>query len=454
MSKKSDARNDAIAALELQYDWDYGALEQQQQLAVNSLLSRSFDSGDTTENTVLLLAGALELSPAGTSELAGLRDAFGLPPLPGVEDQTGGQTQSDFEAQLAESQRIANAKAALGPAADFITQEGFESLGLTGDLATDAFLRQFFGAPQGRTGPSAETLAIQQGQLDVSQQNADTAQFGAMAQDAFNRARIAIDNGQLDLAREEFEAGELWQNFAARLASRGQATSEAQTGISGFNALEAAVQGRGALELGASGQLGTLFGTFGDLLATQQRLGLDILSTPRNALPAFLMGLGDQPGFEAFDVQNILGLDPAQLQDILQRTLSGIESVQTRAQQPNEIDVMQILANISGTADQLTQGLPALGQRTTPDAEVAGMTRPPVEVAPVTMPGAQPAAAPVAPVTVNVNTAPAPAPAPVPTRSIEDTINDLGAPRGRFTPVPQPSRITGLVEAEGFEGPV
>lgn len=253
-------------------------------------------------------------------------------------------------------------------------------------------LRPQGGSGGGASGPSAAELAIMQGNLAVNQ-------FSAEANAAYQRAQVALGQGNLELAFQELSNANYWN-------AQGQALGEGQLGVGAFNAQEGAVQGRGALDLGAADTMSSLVNTLGGLAESQARLGLDILSTPRNAIAGFFLGQGAENPGSAFSPSRLLGIDPAQIQSVIQDTLMAANSAMTRANQPNDIDLQSILTGLSQRANQALQGAPGIDTSSVPDPEAA-FQRTPTQV-----PAPQPMGAPAGNPSAVTGNSPAPAMGP------------------------------------------
>lgn len=254
-----------------------------------------------------------------------------------------------------------------------------------GELSLEELIAKFMGA--GDPTLDREKFEEAQSQFDLTfaaQQARDESTR------LTNEANVALRGGELNLAREKFAAAQEQQDIANRLDARIQATAEANVGLRGFEAGTADITARGALESSAATNLSNLVNTIGNLSARQEELGLDILSTPRNIFPAFFLGQGRDPSSELFDmfnVKNILGIDPNQIQGLLKQALDAIGGLQGRAAAP-PFDVTSLLSDLSARAGDIGADIGLDDEP--PEATFQRPVAPPVAAPP-------PAPAPMAP---------------------------------------------------------
>lgn len=203
-------------------------------------------------------------------------------------------------------------------------------------------------------GLDLEALGLQQN-MEQFMLNYQLRQAEMNAANARAAASSAVAQGNLALAREQFAYAQQQDEIANRLSARAQAATEAGLGIRGFEASEQALQGRGGLEAAAAGNLTDLTNILGNLGLQQQQLGLDILTTPRNAVAAFLLGQGQSGdmSWQQFNPSNILGIDAAQFQSYLGQAQNAINALLTRANQPQEFDIGAILSGLSQNAGNI-----------------------------------------------------------------------------------------------------
>lgn len=274
----------------------------------------------------------------------------GVGPTIGGGDQTVGQAEDplDFLRQMYQLQ----SEFAPGnvPAA-FSTQD-LRDLGFTdSDLLQQAFLNQFGIGP----GSQQQTNATN---AESNRMNAITAAASQRAQQAYQQGQLAVQNGQLDLAREQFASSEYWTGVANDLSQRQfdleAAATPANIATQMFGAQESALQGRGALELGSANTYSGLASLLGGMAESQANLGVSLLTNPRNATAAFLLGQGADPDtaaqFQQFNVERLLGIDPAQIQEMVGLASQAAGAAQQRASQPQEINLQTFLDALSETA--------------------------------------------------------------------------------------------------------
>ena len=58
-----------------------------------------------------------------------------------------------------------------------------------------------------------------------------------------------------------------------------------------------------------------------------------------------------------FNVSNILGIDPSQIQDLLAQALEAISGLQSRAAGPSGVDVASLLDNLSARAGDIGEDI-------------------------------------------------------------------------------------------------
>ena len=122
-------------------------------------------------------------------------------------------------------------------------------------------------------------------------------------------------------------------------------------GISNFSAIEDAILGRGNLGARGAENYSNLTSILGNLGIAQQQLGLQIATTPRNAIAAFLMGAGQSgQGAQMFNPQNILGINPAQIQGVIQSALNSAAQVGNLPAM-EKFDVNGIISGMTGAAN-------------------------------------------------------------------------------------------------------
>lgn len=243
----------------------------------------------------------------------------------------------------------------------------FLAAGLSPDQAQEALLASLGvggGGDQGITD-------FQQAQLDfqLRQFNAQQSQQGISQ--AMQAAGIALQEGNFELALQQFEAANFLGSEAsgrANLATAGNLQQQqAQT-----------IQGAAGIDIAAGSLLGNLVNTIGQLGVEQQRLGLDLLRTPRNATAAFLLGLGteDPVAFPQFDVSNILGIDVGQIQGLIDSVVEAAGSARTRAGESTEISLNDLLSALETEASRVRTGLGEAVDGEEPEVEETTMTAP------------------------------------------------------------------------------
>ena len=94
---------------------------------------------------------------------------------------------------------------------------------------------------------------------------------------AYKRGLVLLQQGQLDLANKEFQAGDYWSGVASQI-------SGVNSGVGILGAETQGIGTRGQLNINAGDIFGSLANNMGNLAEKQARLGLDILTTPRNAV--------------------------------------------------------------------------------------------------------------------------------------------------------------------------
>jgi hypothetical protein len=99
--------------------------------------------------------------------------------------------------------------------------------------------------------------------------------------------------------------------------------------------MENSAIGRGNLAARGAEGMGTLANNYGNLLAEQQRLALEQLKTPRNAIASFLIGQGmgvdDATSAQGkFNPKNLFGLDPNALSGMFQQAFGAAQGINTR----------------------------------------------------------------------------------------------------------------------------
>lgn len=122
-------------------------------------------------------------------------------------------------------------------------------------------------------------------------------------------------------------------------------------GVSNFSAIEDALLGRGNLSARGAENYSNLVNILGNLGVAQQQLGLDIATTPRNAIAGFLMGRGQSAaGAEMFNPANILGINPAQIQQVIQSALASASQVGVLPAM-EKFDAGGIISGMTGAAN-------------------------------------------------------------------------------------------------------
>lgn len=301
---------------------------------------------------------------------------------------------------------------------DFQTLQDFSGFGLGADDATDA-LRAQFGLP------SAGDVERAERGLDIAGINAATGRINAIVNQELATAQILLDQDMFEAAEVHLDRADALNKFSAAfvplefdLGARQVALQEGGVITDAFNALTSELSTRGQLEGVAGTGFTNLVSVLGNLAAEQQRLGLDILRTPRNAIPAFLLGLGQEPGFEQFDVRRLLGIDPAGLQDVINQAISSFQGVRDVAGEPftaggEPFDLVKKIEELRTGAAGAATDVPQLADFLPADVEAGQIDD-----------GALPPVAPVeepatAPVTINVGGGGGAAqPAPQPTEDI------------------------------------
>lgn len=182
---------------------------------------------------------------------------------------------------------------------------------------------------------------VQIGNLGVAESQVGINAAAQRATEAYQQGLIALQMGNLDLARQQFghaqDMDRRRQLLEEQAFELGANVSNANIALDAYNALQQNnVQraGLGISGLGtASGIVGQLLGQQGELDMEAQRLGLDILSTPRNAIAGALLSRGsnitDATGAQrTFNPQVLapdLGVDSGMLQGLLSQ-LGGMSS--------------------------------------------------------------------------------------------------------------------------------
>lgn len=285
---------------------------------------------------------------------------------------------------------------------------------------------------------AADKLALEQRGLDISQFEADTGRYNAdtnrysaevqakmteaqiadlMYQRTVDEAQLALQRGDLQLAREKFEDSKIWSARAAdaqdesnRLtgigrqidaygqignlnlgaldvqndaySSAGNLTNDAtglqlqglnqagnlelggyatqgdilgaagNLGVNNFSAVEDAIFNRGSLQARGAENYSNLTNILGNLGIAQQQLGLDIATTPRNAIAGFLMGRGQSgQGAEMFNPANILGINPAQIQQVIQQAMASAGQVGQNLPAMQQFNAGGIINGMVGAAN-------------------------------------------------------------------------------------------------------
>lgn len=242
--------------------------------------------------------------------------------------------------------------------------EQLQGLGLSPDAAQAALLEQFgLNSGYGGYGGGGDTASAQTN-ASANYMNALTNAARQRADQSYQEGQLLVQQGQLDLAEQQFAASEYWTGVANDLSQRQfqleAAATPAQIATSMFNAQTTDAAQRGALELGAGNTYSGLASLLGSLATTQAQMGINLLTTPRNAVAAFLLGQGSDPSkaaqFGQFNVERLLGINPAQIQDMIAGAVSAAEAARTRADTPNTINLQTFLDALSNTARDVSSG--------------------------------------------------------------------------------------------------
>jgi len=307
-----------------------------------------------------------ELSAAINSEIQLLKGS-GLPDAQIVQaisaklsgSQSSGQSDTGTSTDpMAALQALLNGG---GNQPSAFSLQGFIDLGLSPEQAQLALLKQFgLGTNGGYSGETGSSVT----NANANMMNAVTNQAQQRATEAYQQGQLLVQNGQLDLAKEQFASAEYWTGVANDLSQRKFGVDTAQ-GVANTAGQYAQIDsndraGRGALELGAAGQYGNLATLMGNLATTQANMGISLLTNPRNASAAFLLGQGADPSkaaqFGNFDVQRLLGIDPAQIQNMINAASQAAEQAQSRAQQPSSLDLGSFLTALQNAATAAQSG--------------------------------------------------------------------------------------------------
>lgn len=286
-----------------------------------------------------------------------------------------------------------------GGASGVMSMDQILGLGVPRDRAMDALLSQF-----GIQSPTSDPYRAMDAQSNAM--NAATAAARQRADQHYQSAQVALATGNLELAQRQFDAGNYWQDVAMKEARFGEGVgaqfSLADTAQGMFGAQSEDVFRRGQLETQAQGNFGNLTNVVGNLAQQQAQLGIDLLTNPRNATAAFLLGRGADAAaageFSNFNVQNLLGIDPAQIQNLIQMAVGAGNDALNRARQPQTIDLNDFLTNLSNVAGQSARrgGLEGFG----PIEPEEGFARPvsgTIEVDPMSFLGGLGVGAPMEP---------------------------------------------------------
>ena len=244
----------------------------------------------------------------------------------------------------------------------YVGLSDIQGLGLTGNDAYNALLAQFGLDPESRAISAANSAAAQTN-ASANYMNALTNAAQQKATEAYQQGQLLVQQGQLDLAEKQFAASEYWTGVANDLSQRQfqleAAATPANIATQMYGAQESALQGRGALQLGSANTYSGLATLLGDLATTQANMGINLLTNPRNAVAAFLLGQGADPAnaakFGQFNVQRLLGIDPAQIQAMIQNASQAAAQAQATSTQPQQIDLQTFLNNLQSAAAAAAQ---------------------------------------------------------------------------------------------------
>ena len=239
----------------------------------------------------------------------------------------------------------------------------YRQLGLSEDQAQAAALQQ---AGLAMTPYQAAQLEDQRLQRQQSAANTGASVGLGYAQLAASQARAewekAIAEGNLELAQQKQADYNHWQSVSAEFSALSQANSEANTGISAYNSLLGERNARTGAGFSAADVYGQLASLTGNLAVQQQQLGLDILTNPRNAIAGFLMGIGADPNsagaFGDFNVQRILGINPAAINQFIADAAAAAQQAQQAANNPIDINLQDLITGLQDRANAIVGGLP------------------------------------------------------------------------------------------------
>jgi len=258
-------------------------------------------------------------------------------PLVGPDGQTALSAQEQLDAWLQANQQQR-----------YLGLEDFEAAGLPPDQAYQALLEQFGIRPKDA---SSDPLGFANQRTAAARQRADQA---------FQAGQLAQMQGNLELAQKQFDAANYWSGQAMQQerADFGFGAQETAAGAAGdfFTRDSNDRFSRNQSALGAGGLFDSLAGNVGNLADMQARLGMELLTNPRNATTAFLMGKGVDSGvageFGQFNVQNLLGIDPAQIQDLINRATQAGDQVMARSNEPSQFNLQDYLDALTNAANQ------------------------------------------------------------------------------------------------------
>lgn len=281
---------------------------------------------------------------------------------------------------------------------------------------------------QGDSGSGAGYAQVDLGYAQLAQRQAE-----AQADELYKSALLSLQSGDQALATKQFAASEEqraiandMQNKVFEYQKSADATGNA---LSAYGQMENSAIGRGNLAARGAEGMGTLANNYGNLLAEQQRLALEQLKTPRNAIASFLIGQGmgvdDATSAQGkFNPKNLFGLDPNALSGMFQQAFGaaqGINNGQSVAPQTTAPDIagfLKALQGFAGTQNAPTNSPIADGMNN-PTQLPAGWSQDPTT-------GRYTAGNPFA----NKTAAPAPAAAPAP---VAPTYTPAPAPAQKFT---------------------
>lgn len=247
--------------------------------------------------------------------------------------------------------------------------------GDTGDiLAVLKFLQGDSGGSGGGSG--AAYAQVQLGYAQLAQREAE-----ASADELYKKALISLQQGDQDLARQQFSASEEQRGIANDMQNKvfeyTKGQDATQNALSAYGQMENSALGRGNLSARGGEGMSTVASNYATALGEQQRLALEQLKTPRNAIASFLIGQGmgvdDATSAQGkFNPKNLMGLDAGALPGMFQQAFSaaqGTNQGQNIAPPTTAPDIAGFLNALKGFA-----GTP----ETTGNPVADGMNRPPV----------------------------------------------------------------------------